>query len=424
MDLQTIISISVFVIVLALIMSEKINRTVAAMSGAAVLILIRILHSENAIKYIDFNTIGVLIGMMIIVSIVRNTGAFEYVAIFSAKKAKGDPWKIILSLSIVTAITSALLDNVTTVLLIAPMTLVITDVLEMDPIPFLIPEILASNIGGTSTLIGDPPNIMIGSATGLGFMDFLVNLAPIIVVIFIATFAILKVIYGKKLVVKEAQRLEIMSFDEKKSITDKPLLIKCIIVLVLVMVGFFLHEQLNYPSAVVALSGAVLLMLMTSSSVDEVFHSVEWPTIFFFAGLFIIVGGLEEVGLISKLAQSLLSLTQGNLLVTGILLLWLSAIISSFLDNIPFVATLIPLVQAMGVSGHMNVTPLWWAISLGACLGGNGTLIGASANVVVAGIAEKQGFKLSFMRYLKIGFPLMIVSIMLSTVYLVVFFLI
>lgn len=422
MNLQATISIAVFLVALILIMSEKVNRTIAAVGGAIIILLTHIIENGHVTQYIDFNTIGVLIGMMILVSIVKDTGLFEYVAIFMAKKAHGNPWKIILSFCIFTAITSALLDNVTTVLLVAPMMLVITEVLETDPVPFLIPVIMASNIGGTSTLIGDPPNIMIGSAAGLGFMDFVVNLMPIIIVIFIVTFFLLYLLYGKKMKASEAQIAQIMGFDEKKAIENPVLLKKSLVVLALVVVGFFFHEKLEFPSALIAVTGAVVLLAISKQNIEEIFQSVEWPTIFFFGGLFVMVGGLEATGLIEKMATSLIEMTDGQMLLTGVMIIWISAIVSSFLDNIPFVATLIPLIQTMGASG-VNVTPLWWAVSLGACLGGNGTLIGASANVVVAGIAEKSGYKISFMRYMKTGFPLMLVSIVLSTVYLVIFYL-
>lgn len=423
MGFKEVLSLCVFIVVLAIIISEKINRTVAALAGASIIILMHIFTGEKALEYIDFNTIGVLIGMMIIVGIVKNTGVFEYMAIYAAKKSKGDPWKIIVSLCIITAITSALLDNVTTVLLIVPMTFVITQTLELDPIPFLIPEILASNIGGTATLIGDPPNIMIGSEAGLDFIDFIKNVTPVIIVIFIATFAVLKLSYRNKLIVTDAVKKQITQLDEKVCIKNSKLLKKCIIVLLIVMIGLFFHSQFGYSSAVVALTGATLLLLISGESVEEAMLSVEWPTIFFFGALFIMVGALEEVGLIDKLAKLIMSFTDHNLLLTGIIIIWFSAIFSAFLDNIPFVATLIPLIQAMGQSG-MHIAPLWWAVSLGACLGGNGTLIGASANVVVAGLAEKHGYKLSFGRYFKTGFPLMLLSVAISTVYLVVFYLI
>lgn len=424
MDIQVVLSIAIFLVVMTFIITERMNITVVAMGGAVLVVFLKIMTSTQALGFVDFNTIGILVGMMIIVSIVKNSGVFEYLAIYAAKLAKGDPWKIILILCIITAVISAFLDNVTTVLLIAPVTLVITDVLELDPIPFLIPIIMSSNIGGTATLIGDPPNIMIGSEAGLGFMDFIVNLAPIIIIIFIATFAIIKFLYRNKLKVSEDKKLKILAFDEKKAIRNLPLLKKSLFVLALVIMGFFLHELFGYPSAFVALFGAVLLMMISGESIDEVFQSVEWSTIFFFAGLFVVVGSLEQVGVINAIANGLISITGGNLLITGILIIWLSAIISAFLNNVPFIATLIPLIQTMGVKANMDVTPLWWAISLGACLGGNGTLIGASANVIVAGVAEKAGYKLTFKRYFKMGFPLMLVSIVISTIYIVVFYLI
>lgn len=421
--MELIASLTIFVIVMALVMSEKVNRTIAALAGACLILLLKIMTFDEALSYIDFNTLGVLVGMMIIVGIVKNTGVFEYLAIFASKKVKGDPWKIILSLSLITTLISAFLDNVTTVLLIVPMTFVITDTLELDPIPFLIPEIIASNLGGTATLIGDPPNIMIGSAAGLGFVDFIVNLGPIVAVIFAVIFFIFKILFKKQLTVDEVKKQEILNFNEKKAIKNPALLKKSVIVLVLVILGFFFHEQLGFPSALVALSGAALLLLLSGESVDEVFVNVEWPTLFFFGGLFVLVGALEKVGFINNLATVIVQVTKDNLLLTGIIIIWFSALASAVLDNIPFVATLIPLIKAMGAQG-MNVAPLWWAISLGACLGGNGTLIGASANVIVAGLAEKRGYKLTFARYFKYGFPLMIVSILLSTLYLIVFYLI
>lgn len=422
MDIQGILSIVIFIVVLGIIISEKMNRTIIAVTGAVIIVITRLVLSENVAEFVDFNTLGVLTGMMIIVGILKNTGAFEYVAIVSAKLAKGNPWKIILSFCIITAITSALLDNVTTVLLIAPMTLGITAVLELDPIPFLIPQIIASNIGGTATLIGDPPNIMIGSAAHIGFIAFITNLAPVIVVIFITTMLLFKLLYGKKLVVSEKNKKKVMAFDEKKAIQDLPLLKKSIFVLVLVVIGFFLHEHLDYPSGLVAIAGAVLLVLLSGVTIEETLENIEWPTIFFFVGLFVVVGGLEATGVIEMLAEKVLTLTNGNLMLTGIVVLWMSAFISAFLDNIPFVAALIPLIQHIGASGQMDVMPLWWAISLGACLGGNGTIIGASANVVVAGLAERQGHKITYRKYIRTGFPMMIVSVAISMIYLIIFY--
>ena len=422
MSLTTILSLGVFVVTLGLIISEKLHRTVAAMAGASVLLMLHVFTPARALSYVDFNTLGVLMGMMIIVSIVKKTGVFEYLAIVAAKKAGGDPWRIIVFLCAVTALISAFLDNVTTVLLIVPMTFVITRKLNVNPIPFLIPEILASNIGGTATIIGDPPNIMIGSRAGLSFTDFLVNLGPIILIVFIAVFMVLWLIYHRKLKADADSKKKIFELDETKCIKDRPLLIQCGVVLGLVILGFILHDTLNFDNGLIAIAGAVLLVLISRGDIEEALLSIEWPTIFFFASLFVLVGALEEVGLIGTLAGLITGLVKNNLLLAGILLIWFSALVSAFLDNIPFVATLIPLILGLGAQG-VDIGPLWWAVSLGACLGGNGTLIGASANVVVAGLAHKQGYELTFKAYLKIGFPLMALSVALSTVYLVLFYL-
>ncbi|MGM9533940.1 MAG: ArsB/NhaD family transporter [Intestinibacter sp.] len=421
MNTQQIIAIAIFAIVMLLIISEKIDRTVVALSGAALMFVFKILTFEEGISHIDFNTLFVLIGMMIVVAIVKKSGLFEYVAILTAKISKGDPSKIMVYFMIITAFLSAVLDNVTTVLLIGPMTLVISDILSINPIPFLITQILASNIGGTSTLIGDPPNIMIGSAAGLSFGDFIVNLGPIIVVILAIVIIIFKIFYRKELVKNEASEKLIANLDEKKAIQDKSLLIKSIIVLILILIGFMSHSKLGIESSVIALSGACILLLIGRQDPHEIIYSVEWPTIAFFAGLFIIVGGLSNTGVISMLANLLITKTHGNVVLTMFLILWISAVVSSFLDNIPFVATLIPLILTMQTQG-MDVMPLWWATSLGACLGGNGTLIGASANVVLASVGQKHGYPISFIDYLKIGFPVMILTIIIASGYLMIKF--
>lgn len=422
MSPTSIFALGIFAVTLGLIIFEKLHRTVAALAGVAALFLLRILTPEQALAYVDFNTLMVLSGMMIIVSIVKRTGVFEYLAIVAAKKAKGDPWRIIVFLCVVTALVSAFLDNVTTVLLIVPMTFVITKKLDVDPVPFLLPEILASNIGGTATLIGDPPNIMIGSRAGLTFTDFIVNLGPVIVLVFAAVFFTLWLMFRKRLKVDGATKQKIFELDERVCIKDKALLYKCAAVLLLVMGGFMLHDVIQMENGIIAMVGAVLLLLLSRVDVEEALLSIEWTTIFFFAALFVLVGALEEVGLITSLAELVIELVRSNLLLAGVLLIWFSALVSAFLDNIPFVATLIPLILGLGSQG-VDIAPLWWAVSLGACLGGNGTLIGASANVVVAGLAAKQGYTISFRQYLKIGFPLMILSVALSTVYLILFYL-
>lgn len=422
MQSHLIIAIGVFVVTYILIMSEKVNRTAVAMVGAFLMVVLNIEHQEQALKYIDFNTIGLLIGMMIIVNIMKKSGIFQYVAIKAAKFAKGDPWKIILYFCIITGVSSAFLDNVTTVLLIVPVTLVITDTLNLNPIPFLVPEILIANIGGTATLIGDPPNIMIGSATGLGFLDFITALGPVVVIIFITTMIAFKFGYRIHYRASEENKKKVTKMDEKRAIKDPILMKKSVIVLAFTILGFVLHQKLGYESATIALFAGAVLLLISQVDVEDIFIEIEWATIFFFISLFMLVGALEEVGVMTFLASKLLEVTQGNMVMTMIVILWVSAIASSVLDNIPFVATMIPLIKNYGQMSGLDVTPLWWALALGACLGGNGTLIGASANVIVTGLLAKHGQKLSFGYYLKIGFPLMIVSIIISTVYLLIFF--
>ena len=418
----TAIPITIFLVVYGIIISEKINRTAISLFGAIVMIILGILNQEQAIEHIDFNTIGLLVGMMIIVNILKRTGVFEYLAIRAAKKAKGDPWKILVLFAIITALSSAFLDNVTTILLIVPVTLVITDTLDTNPIPFMFTEILIANIGGTATLIGDPPNIMIGSATGLGFVDFIVNLAPVIIVISVATLFLLKLIYKDFLKATDENKQKIMKMDETITIKDTLLLKKSLIVLFITILGFMVHAQFHLESATVALGGAALLLVISKIDPEEILFEVEWTTIFFFMGLFILVGSLVEVGVIDNLAKKMLELTKGNLFVTTLTILWVSAIASAFLDNIPFVATMIPLIKAMTASGQLDANPLWWALALGACLGGNGTIIGASANVIVTGIMAKEGRPVSFMSFMRIGFPMMIVSIIISTIYLILFY--
>lgn len=421
MDINQIIAICIFSLVMLAIISEKINRAVAAMTGALLMVIFNIVSFEHGLSHIDFNTIGVLIGMMLFVSVVKNSGLFEYVAILSAKKSKGDPWKIMLCFIILTAILSAVLDNVTTVLLIGPMTIVITQILKINPVPFLITQILASNIGGTATLIGDPPNIMIGSAANLSFIDFVINLGPVVIIILFFTIICFRFMFKKHLYVDDKYKEEILKLDESKAIKDKPLLIKSIIMIILILLGFVLHNIIHIESSIIALTGATVMIFIGKQDVDEILSSIEWSTIAFFGGLFVIVGGLVEVGIIDFIASYLINATSGNLALTMLVILWLSAIISSFLDNIPFVATLIPLILTMQAQG-VDVTPIWWATSLGACLGGNGTLIGASANIVLSNVGDKNGYPISFKSYFKIGFPLMLLSIVISTFYLLICF--
>lgn len=416
---EAVIAIIVFLIVIVAIMTEKVHRTAVALAGAVVLMLTHILTVDKAVGYIDFNTIGVLIGMMIFVSVVKNSGIFEYIAIKAAKLAHGNPWKIMVAFMVITAVLSAFLDNVTTVLLVGPMTITIARMLKVNPVPFLMTQILASNIGGTATLIGDPPNIMIGSAAGLDFVDFIVNTGVVAVVVIVALILVMKFVYKSKLTADEGAILSVMELDENKAIEDIPLLYKSIVVMILVVVGFMFHSQLGIESATVALTAAAVMLVIGRQNVDYIIGEVEWTTILFFAGLFIVVGGLDETGVIGQLAQLVINMTKGHEIMTMMVLLWASALLSSVLDNIPFVATLIPLVLALGESG-INIIPLWWAISLGACLGGNGTLIGASANVVLSGISGKHGYPITFKEYTKVGFPVMIMSVVLAMIYLLI----
>ncbi|MCU0678968.1 MAG: ArsB/NhaD family transporter [Planctomycetes bacterium] len=404
-----------------IIISEKVHRTIVAIFGGALMIVLGILinffDQERAIAAVDFNTIGLLVGMMIIVGVTKDTGLFQYVAIRSAKIAKGDPWKIMVMFMAITALFSAFLDNVTTVLLMVPMTLVICDNLRINPLPFLFAEIFMSNVGGTATLIGDPPNILIGSAAGLSFMDFIVNLAPVVLVTFFILLPLMKWLYAKKITTSEELKATVMRLDEKDSITDPALLKKSLLVLSVVILGFFFHGALHMEGATIALFGAGLLLALDRKNPEKALHEVEWTTIFFFIGLFVIIGGLEAVGVIKWAAAKLIAATGGQLSVTMIAVLWGSAVFSAFVDNIPFVATMIPLVREMGTTFN-DLNPIWWSLALGACLGGNGTLVGASANLVVAGLAEKSGYHISFKDFMKAGVIVMIISVAVSNVYL------
>lgn len=416
-----IIAVAVFLIVILLIITERVHRTAAAMAGAMVLILTGVMSADKALSYIDFNTIGVLVGMMIFVAIVRQSGMFEYIAVRAAKAVHGDPWKIMVAFTLITAVLSAILDNVTTVLLVGPMSIAIARMLKIDPVPFLMGQILASNVGGTATLIGDPPNIMIGSAAHLSFMDFLDNTGFAVLFILVVLILLMKIVYEKKIELGTVDTGAIEKLDPSKSITNRALMKKGIIVLICVIVGFMFHDKLGIESSVIALTAAAVMLIIGREDVNEAIQDVEWTTILFFMSLFVVVGGLTETGIIKELASKIIDATDGHPMVTMLVLLWASALLSSILDNIPFVATLIPLILAMQADG-MDVTSFWWAISLGACLGGNGTMIGASANVVLSDISTKHGYPITFKSYLKVGMPFMLLSIVIATVFLVVKF--
>ncbi len=420
---------TIFIATYAVIITEKVNRAIVALLGGGLMILCGILTQQAAIRGVDFNTLGLLVGMMVIVSVTKKSGVFQFVAIWIAKKVKAHPVGILLMMSLTTALFSALLDNVTTVLLVTPVMLLITEELKIKPYPFLFAIIFMSNIGGTATLIGDPPNIMIGSAVGLSFNDFLLNLAPIIPLIGIATLLPIWWFWRKDMVATAANRERVMRFNEIEAITDWKLLKQAAVVFVLVIAGFMLHGLVHLEPATIAMFGAALLLLLENfgqnaeAQTKRVHHAlteVEWITIFFFVGLFIAVYGIEEAGLISALAKGLIGFTGGDLTTTTISILWGSAIASAFVDNIPFVATMIPLIKSLApaMGGDQAIMPLWWALSLGACLGGNGTLVGASANLVVAGIAEQAGAPIRFATFLKVAFPLMLLSILIAHAYL------
>ena len=422
MENATIVAIVIFVIAYALIISEKVHRTIVGLFGAMLMILCGIIEQETAVHHIDFNTLGLLMGMMIIVNITSETGLFNFLAIWAAQKVKAQPIALLVVLSTITMVCSALLDNVTTVLLTVPITFSITSQLKVDVMPYLISQILASNIGGTATLIGDPPNIMIGMAVKeLDFVAFLVNLAPIALLNLILVLFVMDVLYRKSLKTQPELQAKIMAMDERKSLTNMSLLYRCLFVLVLVILGFFTHSITHIESSLIALTGGFFILLLAGGSskvVETALRKVEWPTIFFFIGLFIAVGGLIETGLINDMATKAVALTAGDVTMTSLLVLWLSALVSSVLDNIPFVATMIPLIENMGQMGVSNLEPAWWSLALGACLGGNGTLVGASANLIVAAMAAERGVKITFMSYLKVGFGVMLMTIVVSTIYI------
>jgi len=428
------IAVAILLVVYGIIMAERFNRAVLALLGAGMMILCGVISQQQAIEGVDFNTIGLLTGMMVIVSISQKTGMFQYVAIRAVKFVKGSPWGILVMLSVVTAVFSAFLDNVTTVLLIAPVTLLITDALGVRPYPYLFAQILASNIGGTATLIGDPPNIMIGSAAGLSFYDFLVYMAPIAPLILAAVLTAIWFMFGRDLTASEENRALVMCFNEKEAIKDVFLLKKSLLVLGGVIGGFTVAHSYHLEPASIAMFGAAVLLLLHTfgqplekkdHAYEGVMAEVEWSTIFFFVGLFIIVTGVEHTGIIKLMANKTLELTGGDFNATAGAILWVSAIASAMIDNIPFVATMIPLIQSMAPTfgGQEALIPLWWALALGACLGGNGSLIGASANLIVAGFAQRAGHPIAFLVFLRHAFGLMLMSIVIAHAYMYLRFL-
>jgi Na+/H+ antiporter NhaD/arsenite permease-like protein len=422
------VATAILALTYAAIISDKLNRAIVALVGAAAAVLIGALDQAEALKGIDWNTIGTLAGMMIIMSIAQRSGVFQYLAIWAAQWAKANPAALLVLLQLVTAVVSALLNNVTTVLLMAPVTLAITRELKVPPYPFLFAEVFASNIGGTATLIGDPPNIMIGSLAGLDFNAFLIHLAPVIVLVQAAQLVMTHLIWGKAMRSTAEHRARVMAMDAKAAIVDAVLLKQSVAILAVVVFAFVIADALHLEPATIAMAGAALLMLLDnwqhhnekqSENVHKTFGDVEWITIFFFIGLFIVVHAVEASGLLALLAEKLVAATGGDLATAGYAILWASAFLSAIVDNIPFVATMIPLIKSMAPAfdGPDKIEPLWWCLALGACLGGNGTLIGASANLTVAGIAERNGVPFSFIKFTLYGMPMMVVSVAICHVY-------
>ncbi len=417
MDPAVALTALIFVITYAAIATDRVDKTVAALLGGTAVVVLGIVHQEEAFGAIDLNVIFLLAGMMTLAAILRRTGFFQWLAIRSVKVAGGDPYRLLVVLSLVCAALSALLDNVTTVVLIAPVTLYIASVLRVSPVPFLISEILASNIGGAATLIGDPPNILIGSAAGLGFTEFLTNMAPIALAILVVFVGLTRVLFGRDLRVHDDAREAVLALDEAEVLTEPRLLRLSLSVIGATIAGFLVAAPLGLEAGTIALFGAAVLLLLSGLEVESVLRDVEWPTLFFFVGLFMLVEAVVQVGIVDAVASALIDLTGGDPTVTTLGLLWVSGIGSAIIDNIPYTATMIPVVQQLGAAG-IPLEPLWWSLALGACLGGNATIVGASANVVVANMAGRAGHPISFVAFLRYGLLVTFVSLAMSTVYL------
>lgn len=422
------LTIAIFLVTFILIMTDKIPIVISAMGGGFLMVLLHLMSEEAALKSIDIGIILLLVGMMMIVHITSETGIFQWLAIKIGQTAKGNPVVIMAMLIICTALLSAFLDNVTTVLLIAPVSVMIALQLEISPVPFLLAEAMASNIGGTATLIGDPPNILIGTQAGLGFNEFIIHATPVIIInLIVFTFTMI-LIFGKKMNVTRDLKVRVMEIDSSRAIKDKRLLIKSLTVLGIVVIGFFVSRIVKISPAIIAISGATLLLAISKKKPAEVLKHMEWETIFFFIGLFVVVQGVVEVGAIKILADNVVKITGGSLSFTAMLILWVSGVLSSVVNNVPYAQTMIPLIKDGLIPGILSVHPelakeavanaLWWPLVLGACLGGNGTLVGASANVICAGIGSKEGYKISFVEFTKYGMIVMIESMIISTIYI------
>jgi Na+/H+ antiporter NhaD/arsenite permease-like protein len=416
MDPTVALTAVIFVVTYALIATDRLDKTVAALLGGTSVVILGIIHQEEAFAAIDLNVIFLLAGMMVLAAVLRRTGFFQWLAILSVKAAGGEPYRLLLLLSVVCAVFSALLDNVTTVVLIAPVTLYIATVLRVSPLPFLMSEILASNIGGTATLIGDPPNILIGSASGLGFLEFLTNLGPIALLILVVFLVMTRFMFGRDLEIHADVRDAVLALDEREVLTDIKLLRISLGVIAATLGGFLVATPLGLEPGSIALLAAAVLLLLSRLEVEEVLRELEWPTLFFFVGLFMLVEAVVHVGIIDALASALFDLTGGDPTVTSLGLIWLSGIASGVVDNIPYTATMIPLVQQLAAAG-LPIEPLWWSLALGACLGGNATIVGASANVVVANMAARAGHPITFRAFLKYGLVVSVVSLVISSGY-------
>jgi len=415
-DARMIFAIVAFVVALGLIASERVDRTKVALLGAVVLLLTQTIDQETAIAAIDFNTLGLLTGMMIVVRLVETTGAFTYVAIRAGQLSRGRPLALVVSLALATAVLSAFLDNLTTILLVVPVTFLIADALEIDPLPIVAIEIVACNLGGTATLIGDPPNIMIAGHTGLSFTAFLSNLAPVAVVATLLAVFGLYAVFRRRLRIPDAARRRVMDLDAGAAIEDARELRVLLPILGLTILGFFVHKPLHLEPATVALAGATAMLLITRQKLHETLSAIEWPTLFFFAGLFVMVGALEHTGAVDELAEAIVSATDGDRSAELLAISWSAAIVGGIIDNIPLTATMIPVVQE--IAGPTGDDAYWWALALGACFGGNLTIVSAAANVAAAGMAARMGRPIGFMYFLRYGVPVTLISMIVVTGYL------